>query len=70
MSMHPELTTTVYVIIAVVFTAFVVGLLVYTRRMNINKVTQNEKGRLPIDKEEGILLATRKNEGRSGPPTV
>ena len=54
MSMHPELTTTVYVMIAIVFSIFVIALIVYTRRMNINKVTMAEKGRLPVDKEEGI----------------
>ncbi len=68
MSMHPVLTTTVYIIIAVVFAIFIISMIVYTRRMNINKVTMEEKGRLPVDKEEGILLATRKNEGRSGTP--
>ena len=68
MSMHPVLTTTVYIIIAVVFASFVISMIVYTRRMKINKVTMDEKGRLPVDKEEGILLATRKNEGRSGTP--
>ena len=70
MSMHPQLTTTVYVIIAIVFSIFVISLIVYTRRMNINKVTMAEKGRLPVDKEEGILLATRKNEGRTGTPKL
>ncbi len=68
--MHPELTTSVYVLIAVVFCAFVIGLIIYTRRMKINKVTMAEKGRLPVDEEEGILLATREKEGRSGPPTL
>ena len=68
--MHPELTTTVYAIIAVVFAAFVIGLIIYTRRMNLNKVTMELKGRAPVDKEEAILLATRQKEGRSGPPTT
>ena len=66
--MHPELTTTVYIIIAVVFLAFVVGMFLYTRSLKAKQVTLSEKGRLPVDKEEGILLATRKNEGRSGTP--
>lgn len=70
MSMHPELTTTVYIIIAVVFLAFMVGLFFYTRRIDVNKTTAAEKGRLPVDKEEGILLATRENEKRPGPPAV
>ena len=70
MSMHPELTTSVYILIAVVFAAFVIGLIIYTRRMNLNKVTMELKGRAPVDKEEAILLATRQKEGRSGPPTT
>lgn len=68
MSMHPELTTTVYALIAIIFVAFMIVLIVYTRRMNLNKVAMREKGRPPVNKEEGILLATRKNEGRNGPP--
>ena len=68
MSMHPELTTTVYIIIAVVFAIFVVSMIVYTRGLKAKQVTLAEKGRLPIDEQEGILLATRKNEGRTGVP--
>ena len=67
--MHPELTTIVYVIIAVVFAAFMIVLLTYTRRMNINKAAMDQKGRLPINEKEGILLATREKEGRTEPPT-
>ncbi len=68
--MHPELTTSVYILIAVAFAIAVIALILYTRRTNINKVTMAEKGRLPINKEEGILLATRKNEGRTGTPKL
>ena len=68
MDMHPVLTTTVYILLAVVFAIFMISMIIYTRRMKINKITQDLKGRPPVDKEEGILLATRKNEGRSGTP--
>ena len=68
MSMHPVLTTSIYIILGVVFATFVVGMILYTRKIKPGQVTQNLKGRPPLDKEEGILLATRKNEGRSGTP--
>ncbi len=68
MSMHPVLTTSVYITIAVIFTIFAVSMIVYTRNLKAKKLTLEEKGRLPASEEEGILLATRKNEGRSGTP--
>ena len=68
MSMHPALTTTVYIIIAVIFVTIVTSMIVYTRGLKAKKVTLDEKGRLPASEEEGILLATRKNEGRDGAP--
>ena len=57
--MHPELTTTVYIIIAVVFAAFMIGLIVYTRRMNINKSHHGRKG---------TTSPQRRKKGSSSPP--
>ncbi len=68
MSMHPVLTTTVYIGIAVIFATFVISMIVYTRAHEDQQGHHGREGRLPVDKEEGILLATRKNEGRSGTP--
>ncbi len=68
MSMHPELTSTIYVIIAIIFAGFLVTLVLYTRRMNLKKTAMDLKGRPPLNESEGILLATREKEGRSGPP--
>jgi hypothetical protein len=68
MSMHPTLTTTVYVIIAVVFVAVLTYMFLYTRGLRSKQATLDEKGRLPVTKEEGIALATQHKEktGRTG----
>ncbi len=68
MSMHPTLTTAVYIIIAVVFISVVTYMILYTRGMKAKQAALNEKGRPPVSKEEGILIATEGKEkaGRTG----
>jgi hypothetical protein len=66
--MHPTLTTAVYAIIAIVFVSFVIYMILYTRGLKTKQATLDDKGRLPINKEEGIAVATMHKEraGRAG----
>ena len=68
MSMHPALTTTVYIIIAVVFIAIVAYMILYTRGMKARQAALNVKGRKEVSVEEGIAIATQGKEeaGRTG----
>ncbi len=68
MSGHPTLTTAVYIIIAVVFLAVVAYMILYNRSVRSKQETLNEKGRMPISKQEGIAIATEEKErsGRGG----
>ena len=68
MSMHPTLTTAVYVLIAVVFVSIVTYMILYSRGLKAKQATLNQKGRMPVSKEEGIAIATEKKErtGRTG----
>ena len=68
MSMHPTLTTAVYVLIAVVFVSIVTYMILYTRGLKTRQTTIDAKGRPPVDVEEGIAIATQKKErtGRTG----
>jgi hypothetical protein len=68
MSMHPTLTTAVYAIIAIVFLSVVTYMILYTRGLKTKQATLDAKGRLPINEEEGIAIATMHKEraDRSG----
>ena len=68
MDMHPTLTTAVYAIIAIVAIAIVTYMILYTRGLKAKKTVLDQKGRLPVSKEEGIAAATQQKErtGRSG----
>lgn len=68
MSGHPTLTTTVYIIIGVVFLAVIAYMILYNRSVRSKQETLNEKGRMPISKQEGIAIATEEKErsGRGG----
>ncbi len=68
MAMHPVLTTTVYILIAVIFVSVVTYMILYTRGLKTKQTTLNEKGRMPASREEGIATATLKKEreGRTG----
>ncbi len=68
MHMHPTLTTAVYVIIAIVLVSVAVYWFLYTRGLRTKKAVLDEKGRLPVTREEGIAAATMKKErsGRTG----
>ena len=65
MSGHPTLTTTVYILIAVIFVAVIAYMILYNRSVRSKQATLNEKGRMPISKQEGIAVATEEKE-RSG----
>jgi hypothetical protein len=71
MDMHPTLTTVVYAIIAIVAIAVVTYMILYTRGLHTKRATLDQKGRLPISREEGIAAATLHNEetGRTGATT-
>jgi succinate dehydrogenase / fumarate reductase flavoprotein subunit len=68
MSMHPTLTTAIYVLIAVVFLSIVTYMILYTRGLRTRRDSIEKLGRPPISKEEGIAISTMKKEktGRTG----
>jgi len=68
MSMHPTLTTTVYVIIAVIFVSVITYMILYTRGLHTKKAALDEMGRLPASREEGIAIATldKEHDHRTG----
>jgi hypothetical protein len=59
MSGHPLLTTNVYIGIVVVFIAIMLYWFFYNRRVRSKQSTLDEKGRLPVSKEEGIADGTK-----------
>jgi hypothetical protein len=66
--MHPTLTLTVYILVGAVVLGVFLYMFLYTRGLKTKQTTLNEKGRMPMDREEGIALATEKKEkaGRTG----
>jgi uncharacterized membrane protein len=58
----------VYIALALIFAAVITYMILYTTRLNTNRITLKLKGRLPISKDEGIAIATQEKEraGRSG----
>ena len=68
MSMHPVLTTTVYILLILVFVGIVTYMILYTRGMKAKQAALNQKGRKEASVEEGILIATEGKEkaGRTG----
>ena len=68
MSSTPVLTTTVYILIAVIFVSVITYMFVYSARLKTRKKSQEILGRPPVTKEEGIAVATAEKErsGRSG----
>ena len=66
--MHPTLTLTVYALIALVLIGVAVYMFLYTRGLRTKKAVLDEKGRLPVTREEGIAAATLQKErtGRTG----
>ena len=68
MHMHPTLTLSVYVLIGLVLIGVFTYMFFYTRGLRSKRDTLNEKGRMPVSREEGIAVATIKKEesGRTG----
>jgi hypothetical protein len=68
MSMHPTLTTAVYVLIAVVIVSVITYMILYTRGLHTRRATEDKLGRAPVTREEGIAIATDDKEkaGRTG----
>ncbi len=68
MHMHPTLTLTVYAIIAIVLIGVFVYMFLYTRGLRSKQSVLDQKGRLPVTREEGIAIATEEKEkaGRTG----
>ena len=68
MHMHPTLTTTVYIVIAVIFVSVVTYMILYTRGLKSKAAVISKTGRLPRTREEGIAVATedKENSGRTG----
>jgi len=62
MDMHPTLTTFVYALIAVVLIGVFTYMILYTRGLHTKRDTLEEKGRLPVTREEGIAISTLKKE--------
>ena len=71
MDMHPTLTTFVYVALIVVAVAVATYVFLYTRGLHTKRDTLNQKGRMPLTREEGIAVSTLKKEhqGRTGTVT-
>jgi hypothetical protein len=68
MDMHPTLTSAVYAIIIIVLLSVMTYTILYTRGLKVGQATLDEKGRLPLDIEEGIAVATlhKEHTGRTG----
>lgn len=68
MHMHPNLTISVYAIIVTVLVCCAIYWFFYTRGLRAKQATLDEKGRLPVTREEGIAIATEEKEraGRTG----
>jgi hypothetical protein len=66
--MHPALTTTVYIVIAVIFVSVITYMILYTRGLHTKKAALDEMGRLPASREEGIAIATldKEHDHRTG----
>lgn len=64
----PVLHTVVYAIIVLVLLAVAIYWFLYTRGLRSKRAVLDEKGRLPVSREEGIAAATQTNEkaGRTG----
>ena len=60
-SLDPKITTAIYFGGAFVFLCVLALIFFYTRNLKTRRATQELKGRAPVSREEGILLATEKN---------
>ena len=62
MDMHPTLTVVVYSLVAFLLIGVFTYMVLYTRGLHTKRDTLEEKGRLPITREEGIAISTLKKE--------
>ena len=62
MDMHPTLTTVVYSLVALLLISVFTYMVLYTRGLHTKRDTLDEKGRLPVTREEGIAISTLKKE--------
>ena len=60
-SLDPKITTAIYFGGAFVFLCVLAIIFFYTRSLKTRKAAMDLKGRPPMSREEGILLATEKN---------
>ena len=66
--MHPTLHLSIYIALALLLLGVATYWFLYTRGLHTKQDTLNEKGRLPVTREEGIAVSTLKKErtGRTG----
>ena len=62
MDMHPTLTVVVYSLVGFLLISVFTYMALYTRGLHTKRDTLEEKGRLPITREEGIAISTLKKE--------
>jgi len=62
MDMHPTLTVVVYSLVGFLLIGVFTYMILYTRGLHTKRDTFEQKGRLPVDIEEGIAIATLKKE--------
>ena len=70
MDMHPTLTTVVYSLVALLLISVFTYMVLYTRGLHTKRDTLDEKGRLPVTREEGIAISTLKKEHEHRTGTV
>ena len=68
METHPTLNITILAVLVLVAVGIAIYWILYTRGMRSKQAALNEKGRLPVSREEGISVATEGKEkaGRTG----
>ena len=70
MDMHPTLTTVVYSLVALLLISVFTYMVLYTRGLHTKRDCLEEKGRLPVFREEGIAISTLKKEHEHRTGTV
>jgi hypothetical protein len=68
MHMHPTLTLAVYILVGAVVLGVFLYMFFYGRGLKSKQAVLDQKGRMPLTREEGIAVATEQKEkaGRTG----
>ncbi len=62
LGLDPKITLAIYIGGAIVFIAALLTIFLYSRNLKMKRTTQDALGRAPVDKEEGIAIATEKGK--------